>query len=184
MYPQVGEVFLYAKGRYQQIQLLIFGYPLVAFLVTVNRLASKAEDCLVVGISHLSDGSGRRITLGYEYAGFFCELFLVLRHFLTIMVAAVAEFPVIHVCPFVAFARLFLNSGYLFTLSLRRLYFLLDDGGDIQMHPQVVIQILCHEIVHEGTDCRPAVDHLGAIRIHDLVPMLIREEFLPHVARA
>ena len=86
---QVVQVVFHSEGGDQKIQLLILGDPLAALLVAVDRLSPEAEHCLVVGVPYLRDGSGSGVSLGYEYAGLFRHVLLVLGHLVAEMVPAV-----------------------------------------------------------------------------------------------
>ena len=66
---EVVHVVLHSESIYKQVELVVLGYLLTAFLVTVDRLAAKAENRLSLCLACLCDGSARRVTLGDEDAG-------------------------------------------------------------------------------------------------------------------
>ena len=92
------------------------------------------------------------------------------------MDTAVAELAVIDVGLLVALARLFLDAGNLLSLRLGGLDLLLDDRDDIQVHVEIVVEVLGDEVVDEAPDGRSAVDGRGAVVVFDLL--------LPHVGGA
>ncbi len=178
---QVVKVVLDSEGRDQKVQFLVLSHFLVAFLVAVYRLATKTEHGLILSFSHLGDGSARGVSLSDEYARKFPEIFLALWQLVTVVKTAVSQLSVIDIRFLVPFPCLLLDSGDLLALGLRLLDLVLDDRDDVLVDAKIVVQISGDEVVDERSDRRSAVNLDRAVRIEDLLAVLVRLFLLPHV---
>ncbi len=92
------------------------------------------------------------------------------------VVAAVAELAVVDGGFLGPFAGLFLDAGNFFAFGLGGFDLVLDDGNDLHVHVEVVVQVLGDEVVHEGADRGTAVYRGAAVGPFDLL--------FPHVGGA
>ena len=106
----------------------------------------------MVGVADLGDGSGCGIALRDEDAGLFAFIELVLGEFVSVVVFAVAQLAVVDAGLLVALAGFFLDTGNLFPFGLGRFDLLLDNGDDLRMDAQVIVQVAGDEVVHEAAD--------------------------------
>ena len=169
---QVFQVFLHAEGVDQEVEFLVFGHPLAAFLEAVDGLAPQGEDRLGVGIPHLGDGTGGGVSLRDEDGGLFPQVFHSLGEFVvTEVVSAVPELAVVNGRFLGPFAGLFLYAGNFFPFGLGGLDLILNGGDYVHMHMEIVVQVLGDKVVDVGADGGTAVYGRGAVRsFHLLFP--------------
>ena len=106
---EVVDVLLESKSVNKEVEFLILGNLLAAFLVRVDRLASEREYCLCLSITCLGYGSARRVTLGDEDTGLLAKLLLACRELILEVILAVAKLLVVYACTLVALLCLFLK---------------------------------------------------------------------------
>ena len=153
----------------------------MTLLVAVDRLSTQAEHGLILGFSHLGDGSARGVSLSDEYARELPEIFLALWQLVTVVETAVAQLAVIDIRFLVPFPCLLLDSGDLLALGLRLLDLVLDDRDDVLVDAKIVVQVSGDEVVDERPDRRSAVDLDRAVRVQDLLAVFVRLLLFPHI---
>ena len=166
--PSVAEVIhvlLKSECIDQQVELLILRKLLRTLLVAVQRLSTKREHSLSLGVACLGDGSACRVSLGDEDAGLVAELLLGCRKLVLVVVFAVTELLVIDACTLVALLGILQDRRILLALLLRSHDLLLKHRDDLLMHVEIVVKSCLDEVVHETSDGRALLAAACAVRI-------------------
>ena len=150
------EAILDVEGVLQEVEFLVFVNDFLGEAEGVEGLALEGKDRLGIDLARLGDGTRSGVALGYEKGGVEASGFLAVE-----VDAAIAEFFIVNLGFFSAFAGEFLNALEFLSVAFGFLNFFEKGFGGLGFTVEVIIERLLNEVRHEGAHGRSFGTHVG-----------------------